>query len=89
MERLRALNSFDPTDPALMTPESRLAELADILAAGVRRLCQRGAIPVISRDETADSERGAIPVISRDETADSEQICLAGCAEGRPDGPCG
>ncbi len=28
---------FDPTDPAYLTPEQRLDELAAILAAGVRR----------------------------------------------------
>jgi hypothetical protein len=28
----------DPTDPALLTPEHRLDELAAILATGVRRL---------------------------------------------------
>ena len=28
---------FDPTDPALLTPEQRLDELAALLAAGVHR----------------------------------------------------
>lgn len=63
----------DPTDPALMTPAARLVELASILAVGVRRLRQRAAIPVSSPGEPASSR----------------QICLAGCPEGRPDGPCG
>ena len=36
----------DPTDPAYMTPEERVRELAAILAAGVLRLHRRAAIPV-------------------------------------------
>jgi hypothetical protein len=38
-------DSFDPTDPDLLTPEQRLAEIAAILAAGVLRLRHRSAIP--------------------------------------------
>ena len=37
----------DPTDPAYMTPEERVRELAAILAAGVLRLHRRAAIPVL------------------------------------------
>ncbi len=37
--------TFDPTDPDSMTPEHRLAEIAQILAAGVLRLHQRAALP--------------------------------------------
>ncbi len=35
----------DPTDPANMTPEERLAEVAAILAEGVLRLRRRAAVP--------------------------------------------
>ena len=34
----------DPTDPAIMTPEDRLAEVAAILAEGVLRLRRRSGI---------------------------------------------
>ena len=34
---------FDPTDPADLTPEQRLAEVSAILAAGVLRLRRRCA----------------------------------------------
>ena len=34
----------DPTDPAHMTPEQRVEEIASILAAGVCRLRQRAAV---------------------------------------------
>jgi hypothetical protein len=37
------MRSFD--DPVLLTPDQRLAEVADILAAGVVRLRARMAIP--------------------------------------------
>ena len=35
----------DPTDPANMTPEERVAEVAAILAEGVLRLRRRAAVP--------------------------------------------
>ncbi len=35
----------DPTDPANLTPEQRLAEVAAILAEGVLRLRRRAAVP--------------------------------------------
>ena len=37
--------TFDPTDPDSMTSEQRLAEIAQILAAGILRLHQRAALP--------------------------------------------
>ncbi len=37
--------TFDPTDPDSMTPEQRLAEIAQILAAGIFRMHQRAALP--------------------------------------------
>jgi hypothetical protein len=37
------MRSFD--DPGILTPDQRLAQLADILAAGVLRLRARLAIP--------------------------------------------
>jgi len=40
----------DPTDPANMTAEERLAEVAVILAEGVRRLRQRSAAAAVSGD---------------------------------------
>jgi hypothetical protein len=47
----------DSTDPANMTPEARLIEVAAILAEGLRRLQRRGAIPGQNPTETA-SESG-------------------------------
>jgi hypothetical protein len=38
----------DPTDPAQMTPEERLAEVAAILGAGILRLYRRQALPPTS-----------------------------------------
>ena len=35
----------DPTDPANMTPEERLAEVAAIFAEGVLRVHRRGTLP--------------------------------------------
>jgi hypothetical protein len=40
----------DPTDPANMTPEERVAEVAAILAEGVLRLRRRAAVPVVPGD---------------------------------------
>ena len=40
----------DPTDPANMTPEERVAEVAAILAEGVLRLRRRAAVPAIPGD---------------------------------------
>jgi len=40
----------DPTDPANMTPEERIAEVAAILAEGIRRLRQRGVAAAVSGD---------------------------------------
>jgi hypothetical protein len=37
---------FDPSDPEQLRPEQRLAEIAAILAAGVIRMRQRGAVGV-------------------------------------------
>ncbi len=48
----------DPTDPANMTPEQRLAEVAAILAAGVLRLHRRAAIPA-PPDAPVNSENSA------------------------------
>jgi len=43
--RPQVLNPVDPTDPAILTPEQRLAEVAAILATGVLRLRRRCALP--------------------------------------------
>jgi hypothetical protein len=40
----------DPTDPANMTPEERVAEVAAILAEGVLRLRRRAAVPAVPGD---------------------------------------
>jgi len=40
----------DPTDPANMTPEERVAEVAAILAEGVLRLRRRAAVPAVPDD---------------------------------------
>jgi hypothetical protein len=40
----------DPTDPANMTPEERVAEVAAILAEGVLRLQRRAAVPAVPSD---------------------------------------
>ena len=47
----------DPTDPAHMTPEQRVEEIASILAAGVLRLHRRAAVPSFNSPSefTADS----------------------------------
>jgi hypothetical protein len=47
----------DPTDPANLTPEARLAEVAAILVEGLRRLKRHVAIPTQNSTETA-SESG-------------------------------
>jgi hypothetical protein len=43
----------DPTDPANMSPEERLAEVAAILAEGVLRLRRRAALPAVPGDVPA------------------------------------
>jgi hypothetical protein len=43
----------DPTDPANMTPEERVAEVAAILAEGVVRLRRRTATPAGAADVPA------------------------------------
>ena len=40
----------DPTDPANMTPDERVAEVAAILAEGVLRLRRGAAVPVVPGD---------------------------------------
>ena len=37
--------TFDPTDPNSMTPEQQVAEIAQILGAGILRLHRRAALP--------------------------------------------
>lgn len=61
----------DPTDPAYMTPEERVTELAALMAAGVLRLHRRAAISVLP-----DSQ---IP-------PDSGQNCLDLSSASSPDG---
>ena len=43
----------DPSDPANMTPEERLAEVAAILGEGVLRLSRRAATPAAAGDVSA------------------------------------
>ena len=59
----------DPSDPANMTPEERLAEVAAILGEGVLRLRRRGAVP-----EEVPPARNPL---------ESEQTGLDECAETR------
>lgn len=59
----------DPSDPANMTPEERLAEVAAILGEGVLRLRRRAAVP------------GDIPHANN--PPESEQNGLDDCAETR------
>lgn len=59
----------DPSDPANMTPEERVAEVAAILAEGVLRLRRRTAVP-------GDVPPVGIPL-------ESEQNGLDECAETR------
>ena len=59
----------DPTDPANMTPDERLTEVAAILAEGVRRLRRRAAVsmpdgPLIRPVESADSGGNGLEVPS-------------------------
>ena len=49
---------FDPTDPAYLTPDQRLDELAAILAAGVRRA--RELRPPSLPQNTSDSARNGL-----------------------------
>jgi hypothetical protein len=65
----------DPTDPTLLTPEQRLAEVASILAEGVLRLRARAAL-------TPPAGPGS-PV------SDSPQIRLDECRQTRPHGSTG
>jgi hypothetical protein len=46
--RRHVLDHVDPTDPAILTTEQRLAEVSAILAAGVLRLRRRCALPATS-----------------------------------------
>ncbi len=51
----------DRTDPAYMSPEERVSELAAILAAGILRLHRRAAIPVSPNPQIlSDSERNCL-----------------------------
>jgi hypothetical protein len=59
----------DPTDPAHMTPEQRVEEIAAILAAGLLRLRQRVAVPA--------------PCPPSEISADSAQNCLDDSSETR------
>lgn len=59
----------DPSDPANMTSEERVAEVAAILGAGVLRLRRRAAVP-------ADIPHASNPL-------ESEQKGLDECAEAR------
>jgi len=65
----------DPTDPANMTPEERVAEVAAILAEGVRRLRRRGAAAAVS----GDAPMAGIP-------RESGQNGLDGCTRTSPHG---
>ena len=65
----------DPTDPANMTPEERLAEVAAIFAEGVLRLRGQAAVP---GPKTA--------VIHRVESVESAADGLDECAETSPHG---
>lgn len=48
----------DPTDPAKMTPEQRVEEVAAILAAGVLRLRARAALPPPAAPSEIPSDSG-------------------------------
>jgi hypothetical protein len=52
----------DPTDPASLTPEQRVEEIAAILAAGLLRLRRRAAVPAASPppEIPADSARNRL-----------------------------
>jgi hypothetical protein len=54
----------DPSDPARLEPEDRVAEIASILAAGVLRLRSRSALIAENRDVSthADSGRNCLEV---------------------------
>ncbi|MCC6357043.1 MAG: hypothetical protein IT577_24420 [Verrucomicrobiae bacterium] len=65
----------DPTDPACMSPDDRLAEVAGILAEGVLRLRRRAAAA------------GESPATV--EPSESSRNCLEPAAETRLDGPRG
>src|SRR4029079_2685648 len=65
----------DPTDPALLSPDQRLAEIASILAEGVLRLRARSAL--------ASAIGPALPA------SDSPRIRLDDCGQTRPHGPTG
>lgn len=54
----------DPSDPARLEPEDRVAEIAAILAAGVLRLRARSALIAENSDvsDPADSGRNCLEV---------------------------
>ena len=62
----------EPTDPASMTPEERLVEVAAILAAGVLRLRSRAAV--------------SAPVGLPESSQESGRNCLDDCRETRLSG---
>ena len=62
----------DPTDPANMSAQERVEELAAIFAAGFLRLRQRAALPT--------SQKSCINPL------ESGQIGLDVCGQTRPDG---
>jgi len=68
----------DPTNPANMTPEERLAEVADILATGVLRLRSRSALA-----------GQAAPFPGHETSVESEQTGLDDCGKTSPHGPRG
>ena len=58
----------DPTNPANMTPEERLTEVAAILSEGVQRLRRRQAVsapdaPLIHPVESAESAANGLEVL--------------------------
>ena len=65
----------DPTDPAHLTPDQRLAEIASILAEGLLRLRARSAL--------------ASPIGPASPASDSPPIRLDDCGQSRPHGPTG
>ena len=67
---------FDPTDPAHMTPQKRLAEVAAVLAAGVLRMRERRRKRAIASPQLSDS-------------SESGKTRLELSHRSSPDGQCG
>ncbi len=86
---------FDPTDPAPLQPEQRLAEIAAILAAGVLRMRERRPATVRNVQSCRNWVRCTTSPNRRRKTftpkisPESGETRLEFSRRSRPDGQCG